>query len=134
MPLLLLLLTDITTTTHIHTLIVIQVILVDEKSRSIVKENDKCNFHISSYESTSGTLKNPKHSLPPNTTCSYHLQGKPNEIVWLSFVKYYASTTDIVTSHDVTSECNAKLLIWDGDRVANRLGSQKVYYTYTLYI
>ncbi|XP_015605367.1 uncharacterized protein LOC107272589 [Cephus cinctus] len=98
----------------------VQVIFVDEKSRTFVKENDNCHFHISSYESSSGLLENPKHSLPPNTTCRYHFQGKPNEIVWISFVKYYAATSDPAASLDVISDCNAKLLIWDGDHYSNK--------------
>lgn len=96
---------------------------MDEKSRSFVKENDNCDFYISSDESSSGVLENPKHSLPPNTTCRYHFQGIPNEIVWLSFVKYYAASADAAASIDVASDCNAKLLIWDGDRTIDKLVS-----------
>ncbi|XP_053981602.1 uncharacterized protein LOC128877940 [Hylaeus volcanicus] len=99
----------------------VQVIFVDEKSRSFVKENNNCDFYISSDESSSGALENPKHSLPPNTTCRYHFQGKPNEIVWLSFVKYYAASADAAASIDVASDCNAKLLIWDGDHTLDKL-------------
>ncbi|XP_071872187.1 uncharacterized protein isoform X1 [Bombus fervidus] len=99
----------------------VQVLFVDEKSRSFVKENNNCDFYIPSDESSSGVLENPKHSLPPNTTCRYHFQGKPNEIVWLSFVKYYAASADAAASIDVASDCNAKLLIWDGDRTLNKL-------------
>ncbi|XP_063974900.1 uncharacterized protein LOC135161350 [Diachasmimorpha longicaudata] len=93
----------------------VQVLFVDEKSRTFVKENANCDFHITSYESQSGLLENPKHSLPPNTTCRYHFQGKPNEIVWISFIKYYAASTDPASSIDSGNECNAKLLIWDGN-------------------
>ena len=98
-----------------------KVLFVDEKSRSFVKENNNCDFYISSDESSSGILENPKHSLPPNTTCRYHFQGKPNEIVWLSFVKYYAASADAAASIDVASDCNAKLFIWDGDRTLDKL-------------
>ncbi|OAD54790.1 CUB domain-containing protein 2 [Eufriesea mexicana] len=101
----------------------VQVLFMDEKSRSFVKENDNCDFYISSDESSSGVLENPKHSLPPNTTCRYHFQGKPNEIVWLSFVKYYAASADAAVSIDVASDCNTKLLIWDGDRTIDKLVS-----------
>lgn len=94
---------------------------MDEKSRSFVKENNNCDFYISSDESSSGVLENPKHSLPPNTTCRYHFQGKTNEIVWLSFVKYYAASADAAASIDAASDCNAKLLIWDGDRALDKL-------------
>ncbi|CAK9815025.1 hypothetical protein ANTPLA_LOCUS8462 [Anthophora plagiata] len=99
----------------------VQVLFVDEKSRSFVKENNNCDFYISSDESSSGLLENPKHSLPPNTTCRYHFQGKSNEIVWLSFIKYYAASADAVAGIDVASDCNAKLLIWDGDHTIDKL-------------
>ncbi|KYN07633.1 Cubilin [Cyphomyrmex costatus] len=99
----------------------VQVIFVDEKSRSFVKENDNCDFYISGDENSSGILENPKHSLPPNTTCRYHFQGKLNEIVWLSFVKYYAASVEAAASIDTAADCNAKLLIWDGDITVDKL-------------
>jgi len=101
------------------------VIFVDEKSRSFVKENDNCDFYISGDENSSGILENPKHSLPPNTTCRYHFQGKLNEIVWLSFVKYYAASVEAAANIDTAADCNAKLLIWDGDITLDKL-SRKV--------
>lgn len=114
----------------IYLFIYLKVLFVDEKSRSFVKENNNCDFYISSDESSSGVLENPKHSLPPNTTCRYHFQGKPNEIVWLSFVKYYAASADAAASIDVASDCNAKLFIWDGDRTLDKLiPIRKVRYT-----
>lgn len=103
----------------------VQVIFVDEKSRSFVKENDNCDFYISGDENSSGILENPKHSLPPNTTCRYHFQGKLNEIVWLSFVKYYAASVEAAASIDTAADCNAKLLIWDGDITVDKLTSSR---------
>ncbi|XP_076243023.1 uncharacterized protein LOC143184574 [Calliopsis andreniformis] len=103
----------------------VQVLFVDEKSRSFVKENSNCDFYISSDESSSGILENLKHSLPPNTTCRYHFQGKPNEIVWLSFIKYYAASADTAATINVASDCNAKLLIWDGDHTLDKLSSTR---------
>lgn len=103
----------------------VQVIFVDEKSRSFVKENENCDFYISGDENSSGILENPKHSLPPNTTCRYHFQGKLNEIVWLSFVKYYAASVEAAANIDTTADCNAKLLIWDGDITVDKLASSR---------
>lgn len=100
-------------------------IFVDEKSRSFVKENENCDFYISGDENSSGILENPKHSLPPNTTCRYHFQGKLNEIVWLSFVKYYAASVEAAANIDTTADCNAKLLIWDGDITVDKLASNR---------
>lgn len=106
---------------YVRTFTHVQVIFVDEKSRSFVKENDNCDFYISGDENSSGILENPKHSLPPNTTCRYHFQGKLNEIVWLSFVKYYAASVEAAASIDTAADCNAKLLIWDGDITVDKL-------------
>ncbi|XP_034949429.1 uncharacterized protein [Chelonus insularis] len=104
----------------------VHVLFVDDKSRSFVKENSNCDFYITSYESPSGILENPKHSLPPNTTCRYHFHGKPNEIVWISFVKYYSASTDPSTaSIDTNNECNAKLIIWDGDLQSSEKQAEK---------
>lgn len=86
-----------------------------------MKENDNCDFYISGDENSSGILENPKHSLPPNTTCRYHFQGKLNEIVWLSFVKYYAASVEAAANIDTAADCNAKLLIWDGDITVDKL-------------
>lgn len=107
----------------------VHVLFVDDKSRSFVKENSNCDFYITSYENPLGTLENPKHSLPPNTTCRYHFHGKPNEIVWISFIKYYSASTDPPpaasidtlnndddTNNNNNDECHAKLIIWDGDQ------------------
>lgn len=85
------------------------------------KGRDRCDFYITSYESQAGYLENPKHSLPPNTTCRYHFQGKANEVVWLAFVKYYSAMGDVVgaaaaTALDSSTECTVKLLIWNGER------------------
>ncbi|KAK0179052.1 hypothetical protein PV327_007878 [Microctonus hyperodae] len=104
----------------------VHVLFVNDKSLSFVKDNANCDFDITSYESPSGVLENPKHSLPPNTTCRYHFQGKPNEIVWISFVKYYTASTDPpATNIDSNNDCNAKLLIWDGDRSSEKQSSGK---------
>ncbi|XP_057327252.1 uncharacterized protein LOC130668799 [Microplitis mediator] len=107
----------------------VHVLFVDDKSRSFVKENSNCDFYITSYENPLGTLENPKHSLPPNTTCRYHFHGKPNEIVWISFIKYYSASTDPPpaasidslnndddTNNNNNDECHAKLIMWDGDQ------------------
>ena len=104
----------------------LQVLFVNEKSRSFVGKNENCDFLISSFEGSSGILENPKHSLPPNTTCRYHFQGKPNEIVWISFIKYYAATTDPALNIEGSTECNTKLLIWNGDHSTYKQTSRKV--------
>lgn len=113
----------------------VHVLFVNDKSLSFVKDNANCDFDITSYESPSGILENPKHSLPPNTTCRYHFQGKPNEIVWISFVKYYTASTDPqATNIDSNNDCNAKLLIWDGDQSSEKQSGGKVNLNYQIYL
>ncbi|CAH0381616.1 unnamed protein product, partial [Bemisia tabaci] len=75
----------------------------------------KCLFTVSSFDSSWGLVENPRHSLPPNTTCFYQFQGRKDETVWLSFIKYHAASAGTIQSgayHD--AECNARLRIWDG--------------------
>ncbi|XP_046614691.1 uncharacterized protein LOC124302497 isoform X1 [Neodiprion virginianus] len=103
----------------------VQVLFVDEKSRSFVKENNNCDFYISGYESSSGILENPRHSLAPNTTCRYYFQGKANEIVWISFVKYYAASSDPAANLDTATECNTRLQIWDGAYPSDKQSAPK---------
>lgn len=36
-----------------------------------------------------GKVLSPRHTLPPNTTCTYHFHGQPNDLVWISFTSYH---------------------------------------------
>lgn len=85
---------------------------MDVESHSYVREPNKCEFLLTTFDAPSGILENPRHSLPPNTTCRYHFQGRPHEVVWLSFVKYHAASAD-PAAYDL-AECNAQLRVWDG--------------------
>lgn len=100
-----------------------QVVLVDARSHSYVREGSHCEFLLTSFDSSWGVLENPRHSLPPNTTCRYHFQGRRHETVWLSFVKYHAASAD-TAAYEQGTECNAKLRIWDG-RLATSSGSPR---------
>lgn len=95
----------------------LQVIYVDQDSHSYVRDDGRCEFLLTTFDAPSGILENPRHSLPPNTTCRYHFQGRSHEVVWISFIKYYAATTDPAV-YDM-NECNAQLRVWDG-RLASR--------------
>ena len=100
-----------------------QVLLVDARSHSYVREGGHCEFLLTSFDSSWGVLENPRHSLPPNTTCRYHFQGRRHETVWLSFVKYHAASAD-PAAYEQGTECNARLRIWDG-RLATSSGSPR---------
>lgn len=106
------------------TLLSFQVVLVDARSHSYVREGSHCEFLLTSFDSSWGVLENPRHSLPPNTTCRYHFQGRRHETVWLSFVKYHAASAD-PAAYEQGTECNAKLRIWDG-RLATSSGSPRL--------
>ncbi len=93
----------------------LQIIYVDIGSTSYVQTKHKCEFIVSSVKGSKnwGYLESPVHSLPPNTTCTYHFQGRRHQNVWLSFVKYHAASWDPNAYH-LELECNAKLTILDG--------------------
>ena len=58
-----------------------QVYFVDRDSH-LYTHNKRCEFWIQG--SGNGVLESPKHTLPPNTTCYYHLQGN---IVCLTLIE-----------------------------------------------
>ncbi|XP_023940214.2 uncharacterized protein LOC112047349 [Bicyclus anynana] len=91
----------------------VQVLYVDKDSHSYVSSDGRCRFVLRSSDKTSGVLRNPRHSLPPNTSCVYYFQGRPNEIVWVSFVKYHAAGTE-PAGFDQQKDCSSQLTIWDG--------------------
>lgn len=35
-----------------------------------------------------GKIYSPRHTLPPNTTCTYHFHGYPGDLIWLSFTSF----------------------------------------------
>ncbi|KAL9905570.1 uncharacterized protein ACN2A1_005348 isoform 2-T2 [Glossina fuscipes fuscipes] len=56
-----------------------------------------CEFHINatnpddvlfSRRGRMGRIVSPRHTLPPNTTCTYHFHGYPGDLIWLSFTSY----------------------------------------------
>ncbi|XP_014273918.3 uncharacterized protein [Halyomorpha halys] len=100
----------------------VQVLLVDARSHHYVRDVHHCEILLTSFDSAWGILENPKHSLPPNTTCRYHFQGRRHESVWLSFIKYHAAPAD-PAAYQLSAECNARLRIWDG-RIAPNTGQQ----------
>lgn len=47
---------------------------MDANSHTYVREDGRCEFLLNTFDASSGILRNPRHSLPPNTTCRYHFQ------------------------------------------------------------
>lgn len=36
-----------------------------------------------------GRVLSPRHTLPPNTTCTYYFHGFPSDLIWLSFTSHH---------------------------------------------
>lgn len=85
---------------------------VNANSQMYTRQPNQCEFILSAFESVSGELDSPKHTLPPNTVCRYHFQGRRHEIVWITFTKYHASIDQSV--FEAPTECFPQLRIWDG--------------------
>ena len=85
---------------------------MESRSHSYVRDPAHCEFLLTSFDSPWGVVENPRHSLPPNTTCRYHFQGRRREIVWLAFLKYHASSADAAPYEG--QECGVRLRVWDG--------------------
>uniref|UniRef100_A0A336KH36 CSON011022 protein n=1 Tax=Culicoides sonorensis TaxID=179676 RepID=A0A336KH36_CULSO len=115
----------------------IDVRFVEQKSPTYAKNKRNCEFWIRG--TGHGILESPQHSLPPNSTCLYHLQGTetasrsyeqmqllrrgnsplPSRFkVWISVYKFeygpkYGLTDEnaLLTQHE---DCTGILRIWDG--------------------
>jgi len=53
-----------------------------------INTHPPCNWEMRSSARRSGYVQAPKHSLLPNTTCTWKLIGGIGEVVWLSFLHY----------------------------------------------
>ncbi|XP_050298566.1 uncharacterized protein LOC126737632 isoform X2 [Anthonomus grandis grandis] len=91
----------------------VEVLFVNKDSPTYVEQNKKCDFLITSFDSITGILQSPLHSLPSNTTCHYHLRGHPKDIIWVSFLKYHIGNEKINDYNALG--CDVQLQIWDGD-------------------
>lgn len=99
----------------------LQVMFVNANSQLYTRQSNHCEFTLSAFESASGELESPRHTLPPNSVCRYHFQGRRHEIVWVSFIKYHSAVDQSV--FEAPAECSPQLRIWDGKlRVSNKPG------------
>lgn len=107
-----------------------QVRFVDQQSPTYAKNKRACEFWIRG--TGRGVLEHPQHSLPPNTTCLYHMQGidtsgpsgrniiyrrtsfsAPRFRVWFSVLKFYV-TNALNPNLPEDEYCGSHLNIWDG--------------------
>ncbi|XP_047104481.1 uncharacterized protein LOC124733414 [Schistocerca piceifrons] len=96
----------------------VEVVFVDARSHSYVRDRRHCEFLLTSFDAPWGEVESPQHSLPPNTTCRYHFQGRRHETVWLSFLKFHRADWDTGAA---VAGC---VRLWDGrlDPVTNSSG------------
>lgn len=104
----------------------IQVMYVNANSQMYTRQPNQCEFTLSAFESVSGELDSPKHTLPPNTVCRYHFQGRRHEIVWITFTKYHSAVDQSV--FEAPTECMPQLRIWDGKLRANNKNGTFVFF------
>ncbi|XP_053658739.1 uncharacterized protein LOC128707806 [Anopheles marshallii] len=90
----------------------VHVLYVNANSQSYIRQPGRCEFIISAFESQTGELESPQHTLPPESSCLYHFQGRRHETVWVSFIKYHSAIDP--TGFESPAECVTQLRIWDG--------------------
>ncbi|XP_055620244.1 uncharacterized protein LOC129764786 isoform X2 [Toxorhynchites rutilus septentrionalis] len=90
----------------------VHILYVNSNSQSYIRQPGRCEFSISAFESQTGELESPQHTLPPESSCIYHFQGRRHETVWISFIKYHSAIDP--TGFESPSECVTQLRIWDG--------------------
>ena len=98
--------------------------------------SNTCNFLInataiditdlwSRHKGRSGYLNNPKHTIPPNTTCTYQLTGQPHDIVWVYFTSYSHEPllpAGLLAADTVNeTSCLVRLKISDGNKRKSKL-------------
>jgi hypothetical protein len=49
-----------------------------------------------------GHLLSPRHTLPPNTTCTYYFHGFPNDLIWISFTSHHLQLLQPVNHDNLT--------------------------------
>ncbi|XP_073840699.1 uncharacterized protein isoform X2 [Musca autumnalis] len=76
----------------------VDILFTDSDSYDFAQgSKNQCEFHINatnpddvlfSRRGRMGRIVSPRHTLPPNTTCTYHFHGYPGDLIWLSFTSY----------------------------------------------
>ncbi|CAG9812922.1 unnamed protein product [Phaedon cochleariae] len=112
----------------------VDVIFADSDSLDYSRHPSKCEFDVNATSPDSdevwtgrgrkGRLISPKHSLPPNTTCTYKFRGFPGDLVWISFISYSErallvgeSTHALLSNGSIGNGCSTRLRIWDGNNL-----------------
>ncbi|XP_069986672.1 uncharacterized protein [Penaeus vannamei] len=90
----------------------VEVEFVDRESTAYIREGSTCDYMVSSRGQRSGYVQSPKHSLLPNTTCTWRLLAGSTEVVWLYFLHYrHVNHPEMPPP----AHCSNTLTIHDGD-------------------
>ncbi|CAD7083100.1 unnamed protein product [Hermetia illucens] len=76
----------------------VDILFADSDSSDFAQgSKNLCEFHINasnpddvllSRRGRMGRIVSPRHTLPPNTTCTYYFHGYPGDLIWLSFTSF----------------------------------------------
>ncbi|XP_030746588.1 uncharacterized protein LOC115875308, partial [Sitophilus oryzae] len=108
----------------------VDIIFADSDSMDFARHRHNCDFNINASSpdgdeiwtgrGRKGRLISPKHSLPPNTTCTYWFKGFEGDIVWISFISYSQRALLIgegghalIGNSSFGGGCLTRLQIWD---------------------
>uniref|UniRef100_A0A8D8UFI7 CUB domain-containing protein n=1 Tax=Cacopsylla melanoneura TaxID=428564 RepID=A0A8D8UFI7_9HEMI len=97
----------------------VDVVFSDSDSFDFSRYSRKCEFWINATNSNflevlkkpkgrMGHLLSARHTIPPNTTCTYRFIGKPYDRVWISFLTYNHYSIE-----GPSAKCSTRLRIWD---------------------
>lgn len=112
----------------------VDIIFSDSYSLDFSSDPKACIFHINASDPDGvsielkrgrmGKILSPRHTLPPNTTCTYRFHGQEKDLIWLYFVNYNNHLLiPPKSSNDSSSKtiyakplpvCLTRLKIWDG--------------------
>ena len=71
---------------------------------------------IMSRRGRMGRILSPRHTLPPNTTCTYYFHGyQPSDRVWIYFTNYHLQILQPTTGSSTASSSTAN----DGNAINN---------------
>ncbi|XP_054288224.1 uncharacterized protein LOC129003910 [Macrosteles quadrilineatus] len=98
----------------------VDILYSDSFSLDYSRHARKCEFWVNATHpdlddtartrGRTGYVSSPRHTLAPNTTCTYHFRGHSRDHVWLYFISYSHQPLRPNTTHN----CSTRLRIWDG--------------------
>ncbi|GFQ75400.1 uncharacterized protein TNCT_596861, partial [Trichonephila clavata] len=93
------------------------------------EDNGRCSYTMDGANRRWGLIHSPRHTMPPNTNCTYRLIGaSKHDRIWLYFVSFFVLVEKQPTSTNTESSCSvSKLEIYDtGDTKGNASGTASV--------